>query len=46
MNFEKYKKTKILNENEKNVRVYTICDESVYLTIENYPRGCIIYFYI
>lgn len=34
-----YNKTKILNENERNVRVYTIFDESVFLKIENIPQG-------
>lgn len=37
MNNEKFKKTQILNINERNVRAYTICDESIYLKIENIP---------
>jgi len=37
MNKNSFQKTKIFNANEKNVRVYTITDESVYLFVENIP---------
>lgn len=39
INSEKFKKTKIFNPEQKNVRVYSITDESVYLLIENIPYG-------
>ena len=38
-NSEKFKKTKIFNPEKKNVRVYSITNESVYLFIENIPYG-------
>lgn len=34
-----FEKTKILTPFERNVRVYTICDESIYLKIDNIPKG-------
>lgn len=39
MTANNYKKTKILNENERNVRTYTIFDESVFLKVDNIPLG-------
>ena len=36
---QKYSKTKILTPNKRNVRSYTILDESIYLKVSNAPKG-------